>query len=75
MNISREKENVYKSKEEKYIVATFYKFVPLKNLSELKSYLYNLCQNLDIFGTILLAPEGINGTIAGTQTSIKNIFN
>ena len=75
MNISREKENVYKSKEEKYIVAAFYKFVPLKNLRELKSCLYDLCKNLDIFGTILLAPEGINGTIAGTQTSIKNIFN
>ena len=75
MDISQEKENFYTSKEEKYVVAAFYKFVPLKNLSELKNYLYNLCKDSDIFGTILLAPEGINGTIAGTQTSIKNIFN
>ena len=75
MDISQKKENVYTSKKEKYVVAAFYKFVPLKNLSELKNYLYNLCKDSEIFGTILLAPEGINGTIAGTQTSIKNIFN
>ncbi len=47
-------------------VAAFYQFVPLPDFRELREPLRALCASLDIKGTILLAPEGINGTVAGS---------
>jgi len=47
-------------------VMTFYRFVPLANLPELRSELEAEAQRLDLLGTILLADEGINATLAGT---------
>lgn len=53
------------------IVATFYKFVALPDFAEKQQPLLSYCQKHGIKGTILLAAEGINGTIAGaTQESI-----
>jgi UPF0176 protein len=53
------------------VVATFYKFVRLPDSAELRSSLHTRCESLDIRGTILLAAEGINGTIAGTPEAIE----
>lgn len=55
-----------------YIVATFYKFVSLPNFKDIEQPILDYCQSQDIKGTILLAQEGINGTIAGTRQSIDN---
>lgn len=44
-------------------VATLYKFVPLNNLVTLQQELHVICKGLT--GTLLVASEGINGTIAG----------
>ena len=44
-------------------VATLYKFVPLSGLTALHQQLQSICKALT--GTLLIAPEGINGTIAG----------
>lgn len=44
-------------------VATLYKFVPLDDLAGLQAQLQSICSALT--GTLLIAPEGINGTIAG----------
>ena len=74
MNNSPEKESAHACIDEKYIIASFYKFVPITNLDTLQSTLYNFCWNLGIYGTILLADEGINGTIAGTKNSIKDLY-
>jgi UPF0176 protein len=54
----------------KLVVATFYKFVRLPDFAELRSSLHTCCEAFDIRGTILLAAEGINGTIAGTPEAI-----
>jgi UPF0176 protein len=54
------------------VVATFYKFVRLPDFAELRSPLHNYCESLGICGTILLAAEGINGTIAGTRAAIDS---
>lgn len=56
------------------VVATFYKFVKLSDLSELRSPLLSHCQAQNIRGTILLAQEGINGTIAGTRKAIDSVL-
>ena len=53
-----------------YIVATFYKFVALPNFQELQQPILEFCQSQEIKGTVLLAEEGINSTIAGTRSGI-----
>ena len=53
-----------------YIIATFYKFVSLPNCQSLQQPILDYCQSQQIKGTILLAKEGINGTISGTRASI-----
>lgn len=57
-----------------FVVAAFYKFVELADYQSLKKPFYNFCDELGIKGTILLANEGINGTIAGTAESIEKLF-
>lgn len=57
-----------------YIVATFYKFVRLPNVIKQQSSLLNYCQQQGIKGSILLAEEGINGTIAGSPGAIDAVL-
>jgi UPF0176 protein len=52
------------------VVAALYQFTPLHDLNNLKQTLYTFCQKHLIKGTVLIAPEGINGTVSGTRTSI-----
>jgi UPF0176 protein len=52
------------------VIAAFYKFVTLDDYPERRQPLLNLCREHQIKGTILLAAEGINGTISGTRSSI-----
>ena len=56
-----------------YTVVAFYKFVKLTNLAALQVQLKDFCEERKIVGTILLAPEGINGTIAGEESAIEAI--
>jgi UPF0176 protein len=51
-------------------IATFYKFVSIDNCSELQASVRDYCEQHQILGTILLATEGINGSIAGTAEAI-----
>src|SRR5688572_23161589 len=48
-----------------YSVAAFYRFVRLTDIPALRVKVRDICELNNICGTILLAPEGINGTIAG----------
>ena len=56
------------------IVATFYKFASLPDFADKKAILHKLCQEHQIKGTILLASEGINGTIAGSRQGIDAVL-
>ncbi|HEY9737683.1 MAG TPA: rhodanese-related sulfurtransferase, partial [Trichocoleus sp.] len=56
------------------VVATFYKFVKLADYQEMKEPLLQVCQAAGIKGTILLALEGINGTLAGTRGGIDTVL-
>src|SRR5688572_31279896 len=58
----------------KIVVASFYKFVDLKDYQKMQKSLFKACQEAKVKGTILLAPEGINGTIAGTRKGIDSIL-
>ena len=57
-----------------WTVITFYKFVQLDNFAELRQPLVQMCQTEGIKGTILLALEGINATVAGTDKSLENLL-
>jgi UPF0176 protein len=56
------------------VVAAVYKFVKLSDCAALREPLLARCDALGITGTLLLAEEGINGTIAGTRSGIDQIL-
>jgi UPF0176 protein len=51
-------------------IIAFYKFVHLDERAALKVALKDLCAAYDLCGTILLAPEGINASVAGAPVAI-----
>lgn len=53
-----------------YRVAAFYQFAALPDFRELRQPLRALCVSLGLKGSVLLAHEGINGTVAGTNDGI-----
>lgn len=55
---------------EKVVVCALYKFVTLKNYIELKEPLLACLLANEVRGTLLLAQEGINGTVAGSRAGI-----
>lgn len=60
--------------ENRFIVAALYKFVRLPDFRELKRPLLERCRELRLKGTLLLAPEGINGAVAGSREGIDGIL-
>lgn len=50
------------------IVASFYKFVSLPDFAQKRNPLLSYCQAQGVKGTIILASEGINGTIAAPSS-------
>lgn len=57
-----------------YTIATFYKFVPIREIEAKQKSLLAYCLDKEIKGTILLASEGINGTIAGSRDGIDEML-
>jgi UPF0176 protein len=57
-----------------FLTAALYKFVELPDFEALQAPLLDCCQKNDIKGTILLAAEGINGTIAGTAEQVHQVL-
>ena len=55
-------------------VAALYRFVRLEDYENLRDPLLEFCEARGIRGTLLLADEGINGTIAGTQQAISELL-
>ena len=58
---------------EKNTVISFYKFVNWGGVSKRKKELESFCKERSILGTIILANEGINGTISGNGDNIKEV--
>ena len=55
-------------------VAALYRFVRLDDFENLRNPLLEFCEARGIRGTLLLANEGINGTIAGTTQAISEVL-
>lgn len=56
------------------IVAALYHFTRLPDPAAVQGPLAKLCCSLGVRGTLLLAPEGINGTIAGPRDAIDAVL-
>jgi UPF0176 protein len=58
-----------------YNVAAFYQFAALPDFRELREPLRAICAGLELKGSVLLAHEGINGTLAGGADTIGEFIN
>jgi len=56
------------------LVAALYKFVALPDYKDLQQPLLNICVESKVMGTLLLADEGINGTVAGSESGVKSLL-
>ena len=56
------------------VVCALYKFVRLENFTQIRQPLLTTMLDNDVKGTLLLAAEGINGTVAGSRESINALL-
>ena len=56
------------------IVCALYKFVTLEDYQALRQPLLTIMENNRVRGTLLLAREGINGTVAGSRQAINSLL-
>ncbi len=56
------------------LVAAFYRFAAMERLPELRQRLLGLAQQGEVRGTILLAQEGVNGTICGPEAGVQEVL-
>lgn len=61
-------------KKQDVVVAALYKFASLEDCATMQVPLRMLCRKNKVYGTLLLAQEGINGTIAGPREGIDAIL-
>jgi len=57
------------------VVTALYKFVRLEDFKQMQKPLLQVMKAHEIKGTILLAKEGINGTVAGSRAAIDVLYN
>jgi len=55
-------------------IATFYYFIDLPDCEGFRELLQKQCAESDVLGTIILAAEGINATIAGPKRGVHNVL-
>lgn len=58
----------------KYVIASFYKFIPLHDYEDMKVPLLAAMKTHRILGTIILAQEGINGSFAGQADDVAALY-
>lgn len=57
-----------------YIILLYYKYTEIKNPKELMEAQRELCEELHLKGRIIIATEGINGTVEGFEDDIKQFI-
>jgi len=65
---------VYVAGMSKFLVAALYKFVSFEELEPIQASLKELSGSLSIKGSLLIAHEGINGTIAGRPSDMEKML-
>lgn len=58
----------------KYVIRTFYKFFPVESPIILKKLLEEESSGLELVGSVLIAHEGLNATLAGKDNQIQIFF-
>ena len=66
--------NTSHTSDKAILVCALYKFVTLDDYEELQASFLDQLNQRNIRGTLLLASEGINGTIAGTPEMVKSFL-
>ena len=61
--------------DQRYDVRALYKFVHLDNFEALRQPLLDCMMENHVRGTLLLAHEGVNGTIAGSREGVDAVLN
>lgn len=56
------------------VIAALYRFVQLDNFESLRQPLLQLMLDNHVRGTLLLAAEGINGTVAGSEKGVESLL-
>ena len=56
------------------VIAALYRFARLPNFHDMREPLLDKCLAWGIKGTLLLAQEGINGTVAGSREAIDDLL-
>ena len=56
------------------VVAALYKFAPLDELETIQAHLLDVGQSSNVKGTLLIAPEGVNGTLAGPRDGLERFL-
>lgn len=62
------------SSNDTIVICALYQFAPLNDYQQLRAPLLRLMEANHIYGTLLLAEEGINGTVAASQQSIDTLL-
>jgi UPF0176 protein len=57
-----------------WLTVSFYHFADLSDCTQIKQVLVELCQQQRVYGLIILAPEGVNGTLACQSNSIEVVL-
>ena len=55
-------------------IAAFYRFVSISDPVALRESALDACRSAEVKGTILIAPEGLNGTIAGSAEGVDAVL-
>ena len=65
---------VLSTPEDAVSVVALYRFMEIADPASLRIPLLDLCREQDLKGSLILAPEGINGTVAGTWVGIGRLI-
>jgi UPF0176 protein len=55
-------------------VASFYRFLDLADAAAFREALLDTCRQHQLLGTVLVASEGVNGTLAGAEAGIRSVL-
>ncbi len=59
-----------KNKKEKFLIYSFYRFVTLENIENIKNEFECFFKKKKMRGTILIAEEGLNGSLSGEENEL-----
>src|SRR5687768_6265218 len=65
---------VLRCEMKKYCIASFYKFVDLPDFENMKFPMLDVMREHHVWGTVILANEGINGSVAAIPEDLEYFY-